>query len=53
MTFTQGLKKIISSIIDKDNCSKRDLNYGPSEYKTELIKFVTPHIFNTFLIASK
>jgi hypothetical protein len=53
MTFTWGLKKIISNIIDKDNCSRRDLKHGPSEYKTELIMFVTPHIFNTFLIAPK
>jgi len=53
MTFTWGLKKIISGIIDKDSCSRRDLNHGPSEYKTDLIMFVTPHIFNTSLIVPK
>ena len=51
MPFTWGLKKIISSIIDKDSCSREDLNHGPSEYKTDLITFFFPHIFNTFLIA--
>jgi hypothetical protein len=53
MTFTSGMKKIINTIIDKDNCSRRDLNHGPSEYETELIMSVTPHVFNTFSIAPK